>query len=129
MRNGIKSIYDYNGRERFEQRSETCSKITFQEPCFPKLYAPCRQSRYWRLRWKEDIPTDENISNKQWCLVYTGNIYQVITFEDGTEMIVSGEHADEDMQKLQEYINNGYDMSTEMSRAAHPTHAPHRCCP
>ena len=118
MRNGIKSIYDYNGRERFEQRSETCSKITFQEPCFPKLYAPCRQSRYWRLRWKEDIPTDENISNKQWCLVYTGNIYQVITFEDGTEMIVSGEHADEDMQKLQEYINNGYDMSTEMSRAA-----------
>lgn len=118
MRNGIKSIYDYNGRERFEQRSETCSKITFQEPCFPKLYAPCRQSRYWRLRWKEDIPTEENISNKQWCLVYTPNIYQIITFEDGTEMVVSGEHVAEDMQKLQEYINNGYDMSTEMSRAA-----------
>lgn len=118
MRNGIKSIYDYNGRERFEQRREACSTITFLEPCFPKLYAPCRQSRYWRLRWTEDIPTEEHISNKQWCLVYTVNIYQIITFEDGTEMVVSGEHIPEDMQKLQEYINNGYDTRTEMSRAA-----------
>ena len=51
-------------------------------------------------------------------MVYTNNIYQVITLEDGTEMVVSGEHRDEDMQKLQEYINNGYDTRTEMSRAA-----------
>lgn len=53
-----------------------------------------------------------------WCMVYYDNLYQVITFEDGTEMIVTGEHRDEDMQKLQEYINNGYDNRTEMSRAA-----------
>lgn len=58
------------------------------------------------------------MSNKQWCLVYTGNIYQVITLEDGTEMVVSGEHVAEDMQKLQEYINNGYETGSEMSRAA-----------
>lgn len=118
MRNGIKSIYDYNGRDRFEQRREDHSRITFLEPCFPKLYAPCRQSRYWRLRWKENIPTEEEISDKQWCMVYTNNIYQIITFEDGTEMVVSGEHRTEDMQKLQEYINNGYEFRSEMSRAA-----------
>ena len=41
-----------------------------------------------------------------------------IILEDGTEMVVSGEHRVEDMQKLQEYINNGYDISSEMSRAA-----------
>ena len=118
MRNGIKSIYDYNGHERYEQRCEPHSKVTFLEPCFPKLYAPCRQSRYWRLCWREDIPTEEACSNKQWCMVYTDNIYQVITLEDGTEMVVSGEHREEDMQMLQEYINNGYDTRTEMSRAA-----------
>ena len=118
MRNGIKSIYDYNGRERYEARDGTCSKVTFLEPCFPKLYAPCRESPYWRLRWTEDIPTEEEVSVKQWCMVYTDLIYQVITLEDSTEMVVSGEHRVEDMQKLQEYINNGYDISSEMSRAA-----------
>ena len=51
-------------------------------------------------------------------MVYNDNIYQVITLADGTEIVVSGEHRVEDMQKLQEYINNGYDISSEMSRAA-----------
>ena len=119
MRNGIKSIYDYNGRERYEARDGTCAKVTFLEPCFPKLYAPCRESPYWRLRWTEDIPTEEELySTKHWCMVYNDNIYQVITLADGTEIVVSGEHRVEDMQKLQEYINNGYDISSEMSRAA-----------
>jgi hypothetical protein len=118
MRNGIKSIYDYNGHERYEQRRETCSKVTFLEPCFPKLYAPDRDSRYWRLCWREDIPTEEEISAKQWCLLYTNNIYQIITLEDGTEIIVAGEHRAEGIQQLQEYINNGYNTASEMSRAA-----------
>lgn len=118
MRNGIKSIYDYNGRERYEN-DNAHSKVTFLEPCFPKLYAPCRESPYWRLRWTEDIPTEEELySTKHWCMVYNDNIYQVITLADGTEIVVSGEHRVEDMQKLQEYINNGYDTRTEMSRAA-----------
>lgn len=118
MRNGIKSIYDYIGRDRFEARRNVNAKITFLEPCFPKLYAPCRESSYWRLRWPELIPTEEDISNMNWCMVYYDNLYQVITFEDGTEMIVTGEHRAEDMQKLQKYINNGYDTGSEMSRAA-----------
>ena len=119
MRNGIKSIYDYNGRERYEARENAHSKVTFLEPCFPKLYAPGRESPYWRLRWTEDIPTEEELySTKHWCMVYNDNIYQVITLADGTEIVVSGEHRVEDMQKLQEYINNGYDISSEMSRAA-----------
>jgi len=75
-------------------------------------------NRYWQLRWSDDIPTEEEYSVKQWCMVYSDNIYQVITFEDGTEMLVTGEHRAEDMQKLQEYINSGYETGSEMSRAA-----------
>lgn len=123
MRNGIKSIYDYAGREHYEARDNVHSRITFLEPCFPKLYPPGTygrggNNRYWQLRWSDDIPTEEEYSVKQWCMVYADSIYQVITFEDGTEMVVSGEHRAEDMQKLQEYINNDYDNRTEMSRAA-----------
>lgn len=118
MRNGIKSIYDYNGHERYEQRRVPHSKVTFLEPCFPKLYAPDGQSRYWRLCWTEDLPTEEDYSVKKWCMVYNDNIYQVITLADGTEMVISGEHRDEGIQELQEYINNGYMTGSEMSRAA-----------
>lgn len=118
MRNGIKSIYDYNGRDQYEARDRTHTRITFLEPCFPKLYAPDRDSRYWRLCWTDDIPTEEDDTLKKWCVVYADSIYQVITFEDGTEMVISGEHRAEGIQQLQEYINNGYDISSEMSRAA-----------
>lgn len=117
MRNGIKSIYDYDNRARYEARHPG-AKITFLEPCFPKLYAPTSDISYWNLRWTENIPTREGITVKRWGMVYMGNLYQRITFEDGTEMIVTGEHRDEDMQKLQEYISNGYNTASEMSRAA-----------
>lgn len=33
-------------------------------------------------------------------------------------MVIRGEHRDEDMQKLQEYIANDYGTGSEMSRAA-----------
>ena len=118
MRNGIKSIYDYIGRDRFEARRNVNAKITFLEPCFPRLTAPGRESSYWRLRWSEHIPTEEDLSVMNWCMVYYDNLYQVITFEDGTEMVISGEHRAEGIQELQEYINNGYNTASEMSRAA-----------
>lgn len=118
MRNGIKSIYDYSGRDQYEARSSAHSRITFLEPCFPKLYAPDRDSRYWRLCWTEDLPTEEDYSVKKWCVVYADTIYQVITLQDGTEMVISGERRTEGIQRLQEYINNDYDISSEMSRAA-----------
>lgn len=118
MRNGIKSIYDYIGRDRYEARRNVNAKITFREPCFPRLTAPGNGSGCWCLRWSEYIPVEEGHSIKYWCMVYYDNLYQVITFEDGTEMIVTGEHRTEDMQKLQEYINNDYSTASEMSRAA-----------
>ena len=112
MRNGIKSIYDYIDRDYCEAR------ITFLEPCFPKLYAPDANHDFWELRWAEYVPTEENYSRTKWCVAYNDDIKQIITLEDGTEMVVTGENREEDLQKLQEYIDNGYSTGSEMSRAA-----------
>ena len=112
MRNGIKSIYDYIDRDYCEAR------ITFREPCFPKLYAPDADCRFWNLRWAEYVPTEENYSRTKWCLAYNDDIKQIITLEDGTEMFVTGENREEDLQKLQEYIDNGYSTGSELSKAA-----------
>lgn len=117
MRNGIKSIYDYDNRARYEAHHHG-AKITFLEPCFPTLAAPDRNTSYWVLSWTENIPTEEGHRVKRWGMVYRDRLYQLITFEDGTEMVIRGEHRDEDMQKLQEYISNGYNTASEMSRAA-----------
>ena len=117
MRNGIKSIFDYDNRARYEARRSN-ARITFLEPCFPTLEAPSRVFSFWNLSWTEDIPTEEGHTVKRWGMVYMDSHYQLITFEDGTEMVVTGEHRDEDMQKLQEYISNGYSTESEMSRAA-----------
>ena len=112
MRNGIKSIYDYSERDHYEAR------VTFLEPCFPKLYAPDANSDFWELRWTERIPTEENRTRTVWCLAYNPDIKQIITLEDGTEIVVTGENCEEDLQKLQEYINNGYSTGSELSKAA-----------
>ena len=117
MRNGITSIYDYDSRSRYEA-DHNSAKITFLEPCFPELFAPTSDISYWNLRWTENIPTEEGHTVKRWGMVYMGSLYQRITFEDGTEMVIRGEHRDEDMQKLQEYIANDYGTGSEMSRAA-----------
>ena len=117
MRNGIKSIYDYDSRVRYEA-DRNSAKITFLEPCFPELFAPSNDFSCWSLRWTDDIPTEEGHTVKRWGMLYYDDLYQVITFEDGTEMVVCAEHRDEDMQKLQEYISNGYNTASEMSRAA-----------
>lgn len=113
MRNGIKSIYDYIECYHYEAR------ITFREPCFPKLYAPDANSRYWELRWAKPIPTEEDYPTKiKWCMAYNDDLKQIITLEDGTEMVVTGENCEEDLQKLQEYIDNGYSTGSELSKAA-----------
>ena len=112
MRNGIKSIYDYIDRDYCEAR------ITFREPCFPKLYAPDAESRFWQLRWAEYVPTEEDYSRTKWCMAYNDGLKQIITLEDGTEMVVTGENREEDLQKLQEYIDNNYSMGLELSKAA-----------
>ena len=112
MRNGIKSIYDYSVRDHYEAR------VTFLEPCFPKLYAPDAISDFWELRWTERIPTEENRTRTRWCLAYNPDIKQIITLEDGTEIVVTGENCEEDLQKLQEYINNDYSTGSELSKAA-----------
>ena len=117
MRNGIKSIYDFVGRMRFEDRRNN-AKINFQEPCFPKLSAPTRETPYWVLSWTDDIPTQEGHTVKRWGMLYYDNLYQIITFEDGTEWVVSAENRNEDMEKLMDYINNDYGTGSEMSRAA-----------
>ena len=112
MRNGIKSIYDYIDRDHYEAR------ITFREPCFPKLYAPDANSRYWELRWAKPLPTEEDYSRTKWCMAYNDGLKQIITLEDGTEMVVTGENREEDLQKLQEYIDNNYSTGSELSKAA-----------
>ena len=112
MRNGIKSIYDYSNRDYYETR------VTFFEPCFPKLYAPDANSDFWELRWTERIPTEENRTRTAWCMAYNPDIKQIITLEDGTEIVVTGENCEEDLQKLQEYIDNGYSTGSELSKAA-----------
>ena len=112
MRNGIKSICDYIDRDHYEAR------ITFREPCFPKLYAPDANSRYWELRWVKPIPTEEDYSRTKWYMAYNDGLKQIITLEDGTEMVVTSENCEEDLQKLQEYIDNGYSMGSELSKAA-----------
>lgn len=112
MRNGIKSIYDYIERVHYEAR------ITFREPCFPKLYAPDADNPFWNLRWAKPFPTEEDYSRTKWCMAYNDDLKQIITLEDGTEMVVTGENREEDLQKLQEYIDNGYSTGSEMSKAA-----------
>ena len=112
MRNGIKSICDYIDRDHYEAR------ITFREPCFPKLYAPDANSRYWELRWAKPVLTEEDYSRTKWCMAYNDGLKQIITLEDGTEMVVTGENREEDLQKLQEYIDNGYSTGSELSKAA-----------
>ena len=112
MRNGIKSIYDYIDRDHYEAR------ITFREPCFPKLYAPDADSCYWELRWAKPNPTEEDYSRTKWYMAYNDDLKQIITLEDGTEMVVTGENCEEDLQKLQEYIDNGYSTGSELSKAA-----------
>ena len=112
MRNGIKSIYDYIERDHYEAR------ITFREPCFPKLYAPDTDSCYWELRWAKPLPTEEDYSRTKWCMAYNDDLKQIITLEDGTEMVVTDENREEDLQKLQEYIDNDYSTGSELSKAA-----------
>ena len=112
MRNGIKSIYDYSVRDHYETR------VTFLEPCFPKLYAPDANHDFWELRWTERIPTEENRTRTAWGMAYNPDIKQIITLEDGTEMVVTDENCEEDLQKLQEYIDNGYSTGSELSKAA-----------
>ena len=112
MRNGIKSIYDYIERVHYETR------ITFCEPCFPKLYAPDADNPFWNLRWAKPNPTEEDYSRTKWCMAYNDDLKQIITLEDGTEMVVTGENREEDLQKLQEYIDNGYSTGSELSKAA-----------
>ena len=111
MRNGIKSIYDYIDNDYCQAR------ITFLEPCFPKLYAPDANHDFWELRWAEYVPTEENYSRTRWCMAYN-DIKQIITLEDGTEIVVTSENCEEDLQKLQEYIDNGYSTGSELSKAA-----------
>ena len=112
MRNGIKSIYDYSERDYYEAR------VTFLEPCFPKLYAPDANSDYWELRWTKPLPTEAGYRRTRWCLAYNPDIKQIITLEDGTEIVVTGKNCEEDLQKLQEYIDNGYSTESELSKAA-----------
>lgn len=111
MRNGIKSICDYIDRDHYEAR------ITFREPCFPKLYAPDANSCYWELRWAKPVPMEYSLKTK-WYMAYNDGLKQIITLEDGTEMVVTGENREEDLQKLQEYIDNGYSTGSELSKAA-----------
>lgn len=117
MRNGIKSIYDYDSRVRYESDRHS-ARINFLEPCYPELFAPSRDFSCWSLQWTDDIPTEEGHTVKRWGLLYYDDLYQLITFEDGTEMVIRGANRDEDMQKLQEYISNDYNSGSEMSRAA-----------
>ena len=51
-------------------------------------------------------------------MAYNDGLKQIITLEDGTEMVVMGENREEDLQKLQEYIDNGYSTGSELSKAA-----------
>jgi len=122
MATGIKKIVDYNTDSDFS-RGERGPECTFRTPCYPEFHigegVDENRFNYIRFTWGSDTRTEEHSSEmRQWGLFYKPHMHQVITFEDGTEMEITTQNKDADIQKIKEWIAGGYEFGSEMSRAA-----------
>lgn len=122
MANGIKKIVDYNDDIAFQEKRRG-ARCTFMEPCYPEFHIGEGRNAddydYIRLTWNDNINTAERHTNlRKWALFYSSHMHQIITFEDGTEWEITTQNKDADIEKIKEYINNGYELCSEMSRAA-----------
>lgn len=122
MANGIKKIVDYNDDLAFRLKRRD-ARCTFNEPCYPEFHIGDRRNAddydYIRFTWDDDIDTTEHHTNlHKWALFYKPHMHQIITLEDGTEWEITTQNKDANIEKIREYINNGYESRSEMSRAA-----------
>ena len=122
MANGIKKIVDYNTDDDF--RGHVKGPIcTFTIPCYPKFHIgdgiPEDRFNYIRFTWGEETRTMEHSSEMRvWALFYKPHMHQVITFEDGTEWEITTQNKDADIAKIRDYITQGHEICSEMSKAA-----------
>ena len=122
MANGIKKIVDYNDDECYRRKTDG-PHCTFVEPCCPEFHIGDGRSDnefdYIRFTWGNDVRTKEHEPRMQrWALFYRPEMHQIITFEDGTEWEISTQNKEADLEKIKDYINNGYEFYSEMSKAA-----------
>ena len=123
MANGIKKIVDYNDDDDF-RRHDNGPVCTFRTPCYPEFHIgdgvdDPGMFNYIRFTWGSDTRTEEHSSEmRQWGLFYKPHMHQIITFEDGTEWEISTQSKEADIAKIKEYINNGCEFRSEMSKAA-----------
>lgn len=122
MANGIKKITDYNTDTDF-RNNDKGPVCTFRTPCCPEFHigdgvAEGRYN-YIRITWDNNTSTYEHSSEmRTWGLFYKPHMHQVIIFEDGTEMIVSTQNKEADIQKIKDWIDGGFEFQSSMSRAA-----------
>ena len=122
MANGIKKIVDYNTNDDF-RRNHKGPICTFTTPCYPEFHIGDGIQEdgynYIRFTWGNNIRTVEHPSGMRiWALFYKPTMHQIITFEDGTEWEITTRNKEADIEKIKDYINNGYEFRSEMSRAA-----------
>ena len=123
MANGIKKIVDYNDDDDFRRNSKG-PVCTFRRPCYPEFHIgdgvddPGRFN-YIRFTWGSDTRTEEHSSEMRiWALFYKPQMHQIITFEDGTEWEITTQNKDADIAKIRDYIAQGHEFRSEMSKAA-----------
>lgn len=122
MANGIKKIVDYSTDESYRRKTDG-PHCTFVEPCYPEFHIGDGRHPsafdYIRFTWGSDIRTEEHDPEmRKWALFYRPEMHQIITFEDGTEWEIATQSKEADLAKIKDYINNGYEFHSEMSKAA-----------
>lgn len=120
MKNGIKKIIDYNDDDCFHRR-ESGAVCAFSTPCYPEFHIGDDPDDFENIKftWNKETRTVNNIFNPyKWCLFYGLQTHHIIKFEDGTEWELSTQTQDDDIAKIKDYIANGYETNSEMSRAA-----------
>lgn len=119
---GIKKIIDYNDDNEFRERRRG-PRCSFRTPCYPEFHVGDGRNAndydYIRFTWSEETVVENLPSDlRKWALFYKPQMHQIITFEDGTELEISTQNKDADIEKIREYINNDYDFRSAMSKAA-----------
>ena len=122
MANGIKKIVDYNTDDDFRNHNKG-PVCTFTTPCYPEFHIGEGVSEdrfnYIRFTWGQDTRTIEHSSEmRQWALFYKPQMHQIITFEDGTEWEIATQNKDAHIAKIRDYIAQGHEFRSEMSKAA-----------
>ena len=122
MATGIKKIVDYSTDESYRRKTPG-PHCTFVEPCYPEFHIGDERHPsafdYIRFTWGSDVRTEENDPEmRKWALFYRPEMHQTITFEDGTEWEISTQSKEADLAKIKDYIDNGCEFRSEMSKAA-----------